>query len=105
MQRLAENTQKSSEPNICKWELDYFKRVLIFEKLPVSGCTEKFCGGFPIEILTKYPYVSYMNEEYNANNNVLLFRISFDTKIFLLLTLVDGVGVNSARQTPEESAL
>ena len=67
---------------------DYFELVLILEKLPVFGVTEKFCGGFPIAILTKYTYVSYMNEEYNANNNVLLFRISFDTDIFLQTYLI-----------------
>ena len=41
---------------------DYFELVLIFEKLPVSGMTEKFCGGFPIVISTKYAYVTYMKK-------------------------------------------
>ena len=55
--------------NICKFRLDrdYFKLVLIFEKLPVSGRTEKFCGGFPIVISTKYACITFRNKKYNAN--------------------------------------
>ena len=90
---------------------DYFKLVLIFGKLPVSGMTEKFCGGFPIAILTKYAYVTYMKKSLMQICKLQITILSFyfvfhlPKRFFLHLTPVDGVGVNSARQTPEESAL